>query len=97
MEQTKSLKGLSKSFVNYKTGLKNPTEEELKFHDFVHNAVKRREENRHAVLKKKKLEAINVEKTKKKQNADFQALRGNIDPLEIMEQQAKKKKKKKKK
>ena len=51
--------------MKYKTGLKNPTEEELKFHDFVHNAVMRREEHKQIMLKKRKLEAITAEKTKK--------------------------------
>ena len=41
--QQNALKGISKSFVKYKQNLKNPTEDELKFHDFVHMAVKRRE------------------------------------------------------
>ena len=49
-----AVKGISKSFIKYKQGLKNPTEEELKFHDFVHTAVKRREEKRKIMVKKRK-------------------------------------------
>ena len=41
-----NLKGISSSFLKYKKSLKNPSEDELKFHEFVHNAVKRREVNK---------------------------------------------------
>ena len=49
-----NLKGISHSFIKYKESVKNPTDDELKFHDFVHNAVKRREDNRIKAIKLKK-------------------------------------------
>ena len=62
--ENKSIKGISKSFIKYKQSVKEPTEEELKFHDFVHNAVKRREETRQRKLKTKKEQALNAERKK---------------------------------
>ena len=58
-------KGISKSFVKYKQSLKNPTDEELKFHEFVHTAVKRREERRTQMLKQRKEEAMLAERQRK--------------------------------
>ena len=63
--QNDKIKGISKQFVKYKQSLKNPTDEELKFHDFVHTAVKRRQEKRTEMLKKRKEEALLAEKQKK--------------------------------
>ena len=48
------LKGISKSFLEYKQSLKNPTDEELKFHEFVHKAVKKREENKKVKLRERR-------------------------------------------
>ena len=58
-------KGISKSFVKYKQSLKNPTDEELRFHEFVHTAVKRREEKRTQMLKQRKEEAMLAERQRK--------------------------------
>ena len=63
--QQHALKGISQSFVKYKQSLKNPTDEELKFHDFVHTAVKRREEKKAKMIKVKKEEALLVERQRK--------------------------------
>ena len=54
--EEQNLKGISTSFLKYKKSVKNPTEDELKFHEFVHNAVKRREENKEKAIKKKREE-----------------------------------------
>lgn len=47
------VKGLSKGFVAYKKQLNNPDEAELKFHGFIHEAVKRREQQKIDLIKKK--------------------------------------------
>ena len=60
------LKGISKSFIKYKQSVKNPSEDELKFHDFVHNAVKKREENRLLAMRKKRDSNHSEERVKRK-------------------------------
>ena len=90
-------KGMSKSFVKYKQSLKNPTDEELKFHEFVHTAVKRREEKRAQMLKQRKEEALLAERQRKlaKEQQDKEEL---VDAaLNIKNRKMRKRKKKKKK
>lgn len=52
--EAQAIKGISKSFIDYKKKVRNPTEEELRFHDFVHSCVQRREDNRQKKIKLKK-------------------------------------------
>lgn len=66
------LKGISKSFIKYKQSIKNPTDDELKFHDFVHLAVKRREETRIKKMKdKKEQEQKELEQAKVKESGEI--------------------------
>ena len=64
------IKGLSKSFINYKANLRELTDDELNFHDFVHNAIKRREDNRMKQIKQRKEATAIAEKLKKQQRKD---------------------------
>ena len=88
------IKGISKQFVKYKQSLKNPTDEELKFHDFVHTAVKRRQEKRAEMLKKRKEEAYLAEKQKKL--AKEQKIKQESNAVDAALRINKKRKKKKK-
>ena len=66
-DETINIKGLSKSFIKYKAGIRDLTDEELNFHDFVHSAIKRREENRQKQIRQRKEAAVIAEKLKKQQ------------------------------
>ena len=91
------MKGISKSFVKYKESLKNPTEDELAFHDFVHNAVKKREENRLKAMKKKRETQIIEEKIRRKKE-DVDKLKQPVPvPMKFKSTPVKSKPKKKKK
>ena len=63
------VKGLSKGFVAYKKQLNNPDEAELKFQGFIHEAAKRREQQKIDLVKKKQKDAIKMQEEKEQQKA----------------------------